>query len=145
MTRKMRSGAAGLHEAVSRLIDYGYAIYLPVVDVGCDLICEVDGVAVRCQVKTTLQKRQGPSAVFDLRRRGPVKKESYKTDIIDIFILLHLRSQEAYVVPADHMDGRMKVRLRSSSEYRDAWQLIAQVAVKCPRSDQRIRNKNRRA
>lgn len=135
MTRQMRSGAVGLHEAASRLIDYGYEVYLPAVDTGCDLVCEVNGVAVRCQVKATRCKREGPSSHFDLRRTGTKRNKPYSPDRIDVYVLLHLRSQEAYVVPADSLGGRLsKIRLRPDSPYRDAWHLIAHVAVRFPRT-----------
>lgn len=84
-------GGCGESLVAAEFLKRGIPVYRPVVDVGADLIIDVNGTLQRVQVKTTTEKKS--THKFHLGRRNPHrgKDESawlrYDKDVIDWYAL----------------------------------------------------------
>jgi hypothetical protein len=131
--------------AVFHAMKHGYAVLRPLGDrLPYDLVFEVNGQLARIQVKCAWFNKSAKNYVVDVRRtktnRRIMKREMYKDKDFD-FALAYIPDHDLfYVFPVEvfikyageiHMvESNKRQRKPKSAEYRDAWHLFAQWAVR---------------
>lgn len=131
--------------AVIHALKRGWGVLVPVGDrLPYDLVFDVEGSLVRVQVKSAWLNRSANNYVVDCRRtktnRRVMKRECYTPDDFD-FALAYIEDIDTfYVFPVEvfigyageiHMvESPKRQRKPKSAEYRNAWHLISQWAVR---------------
>jgi hypothetical protein len=148
--RRRDVGAGGQYLVLSRLAEKGIEAYEPLIDDGCDVLIYCCNQYLRCQVKATSGRlRSGLS--FDLRRRGSKDRHRAADPTMDIYFLVDVVFGVVYVLPSKALRKRQaKVQVELESRHRENWSAVyrtarSKAAVRSSRTDQRVRNKNRRA
>ncbi len=132
-------------EAALYAMRQGWGVLRPIGDrLPYDLVFDIDGVLVRIQVKSAWLDSTSRNWVVDNRRtktnRRVMKQETYDSQDFD-FALLYVEDADIfYVMPVDvfisyggpiHLvEAAKRQRKPKSAEFRDAWNLITERAVR---------------
>lgn len=109
-------------KAISVMTQMGYNISFPLTeDNHYDLIAEKDGDCKLVQVKGTRDKRSGGFFAVELRTSWSPKKNEQKQrlhiEMLDYLVVV--TPENVYVIPADKVDGKTGLWVRSDGKYSD--------------------------
>lgn len=129
-TASVIQGQLGVHRVVAELIKHGHIPYLPVIDVGVDILL---GSGVRLQVKSTRRplatrnSRLAGAWSFTLSKAQRIVQREYLScssrkfsDEVDFVVLHAIEAKRFWVVPAAVLDNRYTVLFKDGrKQYKD--------------------------
>ena len=114
MIKDMQIGIAGEHLVCADLILNGYIAYLSEQGLHYDLVCDIDGILKRVQVKTTRKPIPVPQRkirtdkyCIHTRRCGKGGRQSYSNSDIDILAVVALDTREIGYIPIKNVKQTM--------------------------------------
>ncbi len=144
MSTKLKGDLAE-QAAVLKALKHGWGILKPIGDrLPYDLVFDIEGSLIKVQVKYAWLNESSNNYVVDNRRtktnRRQMIREAYKISDFDFALAFIEELNLFYVFPVDvfigygseiHLvEASKRQRKPRSAEYRDAWQLISQWAVR---------------
>jgi hypothetical protein len=107
----------GIAMAVERLLRDGFAVAIPLVDDGYDLLAFHERRYWRLQVKAT--SSQGPNRARIRIRRGAKKRQHYCPKHVDAFVLVNTNTRVIACVPVAVASGRSWFNWSDAARYAD--------------------------
>jgi len=109
ISKEMQIGIAGEHLACADIILKGGVAFLTDQGLPYDIIIDMHGKLLKCQVKTTSKPRSVPQRnketfayIFNIKRHGKKNNKKYTNEIVDIFALVCLDTKQiAYIKNGD--------------------------------------------
>lgn len=131
----IRTGAAGVAFAESRMLAEGMIPCKPSIDVGYDIVCCFNDHKRRVQVKTTCVRRPGKSTTFCVKKhKAGISRDgkyldspsvSYTSSEFEAFVFVDLVTSRCFVVPVGEIDlGRHKISFDATSPWHEAWWVL---------------------
>src|SRR5688500_5442925 len=125
-TAAIRQGQVAVHRIAAELLLRGLDPYIPVVDVGADLLLH-DGR--RLQIKSTMrpgQQRGRPLWLFTLSKAQRIVQQAYVpcsprmfSACVDFVILHAIEANRTWILPAAILDGRWTVNFTDRKQWKD--------------------------
>lgn len=120
-SNELQIGKAGEYLVCADLCMKGLVAFLSEQGLPYDVLIDVNGKLLKCQVKTTEKPRAIPQRhknteayIFNIKRKGRDGKQVYNTNEVDVFALVSLDTKAVGYVLNKDMPGTLNIRIDSA-------------------------------